>query len=131
MNTDETATIDGLEDAPQAPQEPTSQESTTAPAPAAPDPLLAARRPRNARGWYIVLAAKVTASEPPRYRELGWTKAHSVDQAKRIALACPIHGPRLKKTARDGGVLIRPVAAPNWPKVDPTKVETTESLVIG
>lgn len=116
--------VNGDQEPPSAPPAPPHEDT-------APTPLLAARRPRSTRGQYIVLAAKVTEQEPPRYRELGYTKAHSRDAAKKIAFACPVHGPRLKRTAREAGVIVRAVALEHWPKTDPSKVETTESLVIG
>lgn len=115
---------------PEPPQEPASPPPEPDPTPEPPASNLAARPPRNTNGHYVVLAAKVTESQPLRFRELGFTKARSPEHAKQIVADDPLHGPKLRRDAEDNGIVLRAIPAMHWPKTDTTKVEVTKQLVL-
>lgn len=134
MQTDETTTdrIEGVNGG-ESGQEPPSDPPAAAPDPEPVESLLAHRRPRNVSGHYLVLAAFPPHGDAgPAFIELGWTKAHGDDHAKRIASRCPLWGPRILAGAKEpGGVVLRAVAGRSWPKTEATKVKADPRLVIG
>lgn len=127
--TDETGTEPAADDQPQQ-LTPPAPEPDHEPGPDRPASNLATARPRNTRGQYMVLAAKVTESQPLRFRELGYTKATGPERAKEIAANDPVHGPKLRRDAEDSGIVLRAVPALYWPKGETTKVEVQKRLVL-
>lgn len=127
---DEPAAGEPAETPPEPPQEPPSPTPADDPAPDPPASNLAARPPRNTNGHYVILVAKVTESQPLRFRELGYTKARTPEIAKQIVADDPLHGPKLRRDAEDNGIVLRAIPAMYWPKTDTTRVEVTKQLVL-